>query len=366
MRRTLGCQVPPLRHCSLDTGDLLTGFGFTQESALDLSDQVNQLAVDLASFTNFSGGAQGASEALTKALLGERESVKALGISILDADVKAKVLENTQAGLTFETERQAKAYATLQLAQEQSGNAIGDFARSQDSFANQSRIAQAAVEDLSVAIGEQLLPFATTAVSTFADVARAFADAAKETNAYKRVIKDLKDGGIDPANSSLDDLYAALDRIETEMALDTSGMSFDSFKEQKDAILAAIDAINKLNDANEMANGYSRMRGAVLEEEIKAEEEAEEKRTEMAANRMTRMMEFAQTQADLYKEELSRQEAREELNAKNEDRYATYLSNMAALDEELARRKLENEEEIAAAEEALVALKYQTYTDFFW
>ena len=87
-----------------DTGDLLTGFGFTQESALDLSDQVNQLAVDLASFTNFSGGAEGASQALTKALLGERESVKALGISILDADVKAKVLENTQAGLTFDRE----------------------------------------------------------------------------------------------------------------------------------------------------------------------------------------------------------------------------------------------------------------------
>ena len=43
-----------------DTGDLLTGFGFTQEEALKLSNEVNKLAVDLASFTNFSGGAEGA------------------------------------------------------------------------------------------------------------------------------------------------------------------------------------------------------------------------------------------------------------------------------------------------------------------
>lgn len=32
-----------------DTGDLLSGFGFTQQAALDLSKQVNELAVDLAS-----------------------------------------------------------------------------------------------------------------------------------------------------------------------------------------------------------------------------------------------------------------------------------------------------------------------------
>jgi len=170
-----------------DTGDLLTGFGFTGESALDLSTQVNELAVDLASFTNFSGGAEGASQALTKALLGERESVKALGISILDADVKAKVLENTQQGLTFETERQAKAYATLQIAQEQSQNAIGDFARSSEYFANQQRIAAAAVDDLKVALGESLLPIATESVSVFGGLTRKLAEFIEERNRLKKV-----------------------------------------------------------------------------------------------------------------------------------------------------------------------------------
>ena len=52
------------------TGDLLTGMGATKDVALDMSLQVNTLAADLASFTNYSGGAEGASNALTKALLG--------------------------------------------------------------------------------------------------------------------------------------------------------------------------------------------------------------------------------------------------------------------------------------------------------
>ncbi|MCP4147646.1 MAG: hypothetical protein GY757_07840, partial [bacterium] len=58
------------------TGDLLTGLGMTADTAIDLSGKTQRLAVDLASFTNYSGGAAGASDALTKAMLGEREMLK--------------------------------------------------------------------------------------------------------------------------------------------------------------------------------------------------------------------------------------------------------------------------------------------------
>jgi hypothetical protein len=147
-----------------DTGDILTGFGFTQESALDLSEKVNKLAVDLASFTNYSGGAEGASKALTKALIGEREMVKSLGIAILEEDVKKKVAELRAKGLTFETERQAKAYATLEIALSQSKNAVGDFARTSHSFANQSRIMRSRIIDVAESFGNILLPIATKIV----------------------------------------------------------------------------------------------------------------------------------------------------------------------------------------------------------
>lgn len=139
-----------------DTGDLLVGFGFTEKEALTLSKQVNELSVDLASFTNFSGGAEGASRALTKALLGERESIKSLGIAITEADLKKFAEEQ---GLIFkELGRVEKATLTYQLAVKQSQKAIGDFARTSGSFANQTRILKADFTNLGVEIGTMLLP----------------------------------------------------------------------------------------------------------------------------------------------------------------------------------------------------------------
>jgi hypothetical protein len=141
-----------------DTGDLLVGFGFTEKEALNLSKQVNELAVDLASFTNFSGGATGASQALTKALLGEREAIKSLGIAITEADLKRFAEEQ---GLVFkELDRVAKAQLTFQLATRQSQKAIGDYARTSESFANQFRLLQQRTKDLSADFGTMLLPVA--------------------------------------------------------------------------------------------------------------------------------------------------------------------------------------------------------------
>jgi hypothetical protein len=166
-----------------DTGDLLTGFGFTRESALDLSTQVQELAVDLASFTNFSGGAAGASQALTKALLGERESIKSLGIAITEADI-AQLAE--EKGIVGEIDRQTKAQLTLELALRQSGNAIGDFERSQASFANQVRIAEARVRDQKEAIGNVLLPFANLAVTAFNNLGSGLAGTVEQINSFIR------------------------------------------------------------------------------------------------------------------------------------------------------------------------------------
>ena len=160
LRKEYGLSAQASKQLLGDTGDLLTGFGFAQDEALRLSTEVQKLAVDLASFTNFSGGAEGASQALTKALLGERESVKSLGIAILEEDVQKQMAINTAKGLTFATERQAKAQATLDLAIRQSQNAIGDYARTSDSFANQFRLLQTRIDDLTVTIGTRLLPFA--------------------------------------------------------------------------------------------------------------------------------------------------------------------------------------------------------------
>lgn len=140
------------------TGDLLTGVGFTDKAALDLSVQVQELGADLASFSNIEGGTERASRALTKALLGEREMLKELGISILESDVQTRLAEEGMSNLTGVALKAAKAQITLQLAIEQSPKAIGDVARTSDSAANRIRSFQAAFEDMQVTLGQAVLP----------------------------------------------------------------------------------------------------------------------------------------------------------------------------------------------------------------
>ena len=119
-----------------NTGDLLTGFGFARGEALKMSANVAELAVDLKSFQNFSGGAKGASEAITKALLGETESMKSLGVVVRQntkgfRDQVASIQRQTGA-----TEQQAKAQAIWMQIQEQTKNAQGDALKTYDSTAN--------------------------------------------------------------------------------------------------------------------------------------------------------------------------------------------------------------------------------------
>lgn len=139
------------------TGDLLTGFGFTTGKALELSSQVNSLAVDLSSFQNFSGGAKGASQALTKALLGETESAKSLGIVIRQnsKEFKNEVAQVRKA--TGATEQQAKTQVIFNQILKQSKNAIGDYARTSESTANRIQLMGQRWQELQEGIGKFLI-----------------------------------------------------------------------------------------------------------------------------------------------------------------------------------------------------------------
>ena len=153
LRESYGQSELSARRSLALTGDLLTGFGFDRKTALDMSEQVAKLGADIASFSNYAGGAEGAVAALTKGLLGETESMKMLGIAIRqDSDEFKNMVANIRTS-TGASEAQAKAQAVLKLAYAQSGNAIGDFKRNMDSIANQSRVFENSMLDLKSAVG---------------------------------------------------------------------------------------------------------------------------------------------------------------------------------------------------------------------
>ena len=140
---------------------------------------------------------------------------------------------------------QAKSLVNLQIIAEQSTNAIGDFARSQESFANQSRIAKAATEDLKSEIGQALLPIATNAVSIFGDLAGKLADYVAERNKLVAAEKAMEAG-----NATIED------RILLE----------ESELENLNATL--INQVNSLKAADDLNGAYG-VRTDLIEDNIK-------------------------------------------------------------------------------------------------
>lgn len=166
------------------TGDLLKGFGATAEEALGLSSQVQTLAVDLASYNNLAGGTEQASQAITAALLGEREQLKQLGVVIRQTDVDQRLLAKGQQDLTGQARLQAQAQATLELTMEQSADAIGDYERSGGSAAQQIRELKAQTRDMAVELGQELLPVVQAILAQVIDLVQGFSELsdAQKTN----------------------------------------------------------------------------------------------------------------------------------------------------------------------------------------
>jgi len=143
-----------------NTGDLLVGLGLNREEALKLSDSVVRLSADVASFKNVQGGTERAAISLTKALLGERDMLKeTFKTAVLEEEVKKRAVQiaTKRRGLT---EQQAKALATLAIVTERNKDAVGDFSRTQDQYANQTRINQELTKQMAESFGKLLLPVA--------------------------------------------------------------------------------------------------------------------------------------------------------------------------------------------------------------
>ena len=118
--------------------DLLIPMKFTREEASSISVELVNLSGALSEWSGGQRSATEVSEILNKALLGEREQLKTLGISIQEADVKNRLLEKGQNKLTGTLLQQAKAQATLELITEKSTDAQDSYTKSADSAARQS------------------------------------------------------------------------------------------------------------------------------------------------------------------------------------------------------------------------------------
>jgi hypothetical protein len=148
-------------------GNLFQAFGIGQEKARQMSTTLVELAADLASFNNTS--VEDALLALRSGLSGETEPLKRYGIAISDARMRTELLAQGVSNLGATLTPQQKSLAAYSLIMQDSSLAQGDFSRTSGELANQQRILEAQLADVSAEMGEALLPVAVQLVTFLND-----------------------------------------------------------------------------------------------------------------------------------------------------------------------------------------------------
>ena len=165
-------------------GSLAHAMGMPQAEGVDLSVTMTKLAADMASFNNAS--IEETLTALQAGLRGEAEPLRRFGVLLDAATLKTKALgmglvDTDKKALT----PQVKAMAAYEVILEQTSIQQGDFSRTSDGLANQQKLLAAAFDDVSVEIGEKLLPAFTSAVTFLnEEFVPAFEDALDDPSVY--------------------------------------------------------------------------------------------------------------------------------------------------------------------------------------
>jgi len=170
LRNNYGLSEKAAKDYLSSTKAVIDGTKMESAAAAELSNKMVLLAQDLASMHDASP--EEAVYAMTAALTGEMEMMKRYGMVITAEEIKQRAMIDNHLKGEKAITAAMKAQAIFNMMVEKSGKAQGDVARSQDSYTFQMKKAKAAVDDISVSIGEQLLPFATQALQLFNDWVR--------------------------------------------------------------------------------------------------------------------------------------------------------------------------------------------------
>lgn len=158
---------------------MLGSMGLTASEADDMSLSLSSLAGDMASFYNLDPSE--AFEKLRSGISGETEPLKALGINLSVTNLEAYALSQgiTKAYKSMSAAEQATLrynyiMNTTQMAQ-------GDFARTNDGFANSMRVVKEQLVSIGASLGSILLPYLENFLGKVRGLLTAFQNLAPET-----------------------------------------------------------------------------------------------------------------------------------------------------------------------------------------
>ena len=136
-------------------GAMSKSFGYTEQQAYNMSTALTGLAGDVASFYNLDH--EVAYTKMKSVFTGETEALKELGVVMTQTALDEFALANGFGKTTNKMSEQEKVALRLAFVQDKLATATGDFVRTQDQWANQTRILSGQFDTLKATLGQGLI-----------------------------------------------------------------------------------------------------------------------------------------------------------------------------------------------------------------
>ncbi len=231
-------------------GAMAKAFNFSNKEALAMSETLTGLTGDVASFYNLSSD-----EAYTKlksVFTGETETLKDLGVVMTQNALDQYALANGYGKTTSKMSEQEKVALRYKFVLDKLNIANGDFARTSDSWANQTRVLSLRFNELKAALGQGFINIFTPIIKGINMVLSKLQVLANAFKSFTEMI--FGNAGGDDSTSTVSDL--ASDASKASDAV--SGIGDSAKKSAKDLkSLASFDTaqILKKDDSDSSSSG---------------------------------------------------------------------------------------------------------------
>ena len=265
---SIGRSKNDIKTYMADIQNLLVGMGMEREAGAELTEQMIEAAINIASFNNIDD--ETAVNAMQKALLGQSESAKTLGAVLNDNTLATAMqtlgLEGEFSALDEVTKMQVRYQAIVNQsadAMREENGVVGDAALSMDSYESKLRSFTAILDDIKINVGTAILPlatkvlnFGTSAMSAVRDFTEDLIDLTEEGG----VLSDI----LDVISTAFDGLWSILKWIGTTVSNVVNAFGgLNNFLKLIAGTLGVLAAFKILSSISNIGTGISGLIGLV-------------------------------------------------------------------------------------------------------
>lgn len=212
--QNFGISELAAKQYSSTIGAMFKSMGISGQELTDMSKKMAELAGDMASFYNLDTDT--AFQKIRAGISGETEPLKQLGVNLSEANLEQFRLSQGMTTAYKNMNQQQKALLRYNYLLSVTSDAQGDFARTSNSWANQTRILSLQFQSLKADIGAGLINVLTPVLQLINRIIGGLAKMASAFKAFTNLLTGKKSdtstsagAGMDAAAAGLEDASAA-------------------------------------------------------------------------------------------------------------------------------------------------------------